>query len=217
MGGVALGGEALGLARLLEHAPAFGQGGLGLGPALAGAGQRVAVALELGEGQLALLDRCAGLGDGVLGDLEAAGVLVALRRQVVERPVELLLGAARSAVRAADATPGAGRASALSSRARSLSSWWRTDAVERKNASVGMPVSSAMTWSARVGSVIDLAVVVELDRALRAGERLLEGAGLPAVLLVLLELDGDHRPGLRRRVPRPERLEVGGGARRRGA
>ncbi len=43
--------------------------------------------------------------------------------------------------------------SAVSSRARSLSSWWRTDAVERKNGSVGIPVSSAMTWSASVGSV----------------------------------------------------------------
>ena len=44
---------------------------------------------------------------------------------------------------------------APSSRDRSLSSRWRTDAVERKKASVGMPVSSAMTWSASVGSVID--------------------------------------------------------------
>ena len=44
---------------------------------------------------------------------------------------------------------------APSSRDRSLSSKWWTDAVERKNPSVGMPVSSAMTWSARVGSEID--------------------------------------------------------------
>ena len=44
--------------------------------------------------------------------------------------------------------------SADSSRARSLSSWWRTDAVDRKNGSVGIPVSSAMTWSASVGSVM---------------------------------------------------------------
>ena len=45
--------------------------------------------------------------------------------------------------------------SAPSSRDRSLSSKWRTEAVERKKPSVGIPVSSAMTWSARFGSVID--------------------------------------------------------------
>ena len=43
-----------------------------------------------------------------------------------------------------------------------------------------------------------------------AGERLLEGAGrLAAVLLVLLELDGDPRSRLAVGVPRPERVEVG--------
>ena len=60
-----------------------------------------------------------------------------------------------------------------------------------------------------------LALVLEQDRALRAGERLLERADLPAVLVVLLELDGDDRAGLRRRVPRAERLELAGRARRR--
>ncbi len=44
--------------------------------------------------------------------------------------------------------------SAASSRASSSSSWWRTDAVDRKNGSVGMPVSSASSSSARAGSVV---------------------------------------------------------------
>ena len=87
--------EPLGLARLLEERPALGHAPLGLGASLAGARQRVAVPLELGEGELALLDGRGGLGDRRLGDLEPARVLVALRRQVVDRPLELLLGAAR--------------------------------------------------------------------------------------------------------------------------
>ena len=154
LGGVALGDEALGLAGLLEHAPALGQGGLGLGPPVARAGQRVAVALELREGRLALLDRGLGLVDRLLGDLEPARVLVApgvrswsalssfLRARLVPRSAPLIEAWSRSR-------------SAPSSRDRSLSSWWRTDAVERKKPSVGMPVSSAMTWSASAGSVMD--------------------------------------------------------------
>src|SRR4029079_11791094 len=47
-----------------------------------------------------------------------------------------------------------------------------------------------------------LALVLELDRPLRPGERLLEGADLLAVLLVLLELDRDDRASLGRRAPR---------------
>ena len=46
------------------------------------------------------------------------------------------------------------------------------------------------------------------------GERLLERPGrLAAVLLVLLEVDGDPRARVVLGVPRPEALEVGGGAR----
>ena len=62
--GVALGGDPLGLARLLEQAPAFGQGDLGVGPAIACGRQRVAVALELRERQLALVERGLRLLDG---------------------------------------------------------------------------------------------------------------------------------------------------------
>ena len=115
---------------------------------------RVAIAFELGQGELALLEGRLRLLDRLLGDLEAARVLVArvfrswralssfLRARLVPRSAPLIEAWRRSR-------------SAPSSRDRSLSSWWRTDAVERKKASVGMPVSSAMTWSARVGSVID--------------------------------------------------------------
>jgi len=53
-----------------------------------------------------------------------------------------------------------------------------------------------------------LAFVVEADRPLRARERLLEDADLLAILLVLLELDGDDGTGFGWRVPGPQRLEL---------
>ena len=56
LGGVALGGQALGLARLLEHRPSLRQRGLGLGAVLAGHGERVAVVLEALERVLAGLE-----------------------------------------------------------------------------------------------------------------------------------------------------------------
>ena len=56
---------------------------------------------QLGEREFALLEG-GPPGDLGLGDLEAAGVLVALGGQVVERPLELALGAAGAAVAAAD-------------------------------------------------------------------------------------------------------------------
>ena len=102
LGGVALGGQALGLARLLEHRPSLRQRGLGLGAVLAGHGERVAVVLEALERVLAGLETRGRLGDRVLGDLEPARVLDAAGLQVVERPLELALGAAGAAVGAAD-------------------------------------------------------------------------------------------------------------------
>ena len=62
---------------------------VGLGPPLAGAGQRVAVALELGEGQLALLDGRAPASTASSATLSRPGFFVALRREVVERLLEL--------------------------------------------------------------------------------------------------------------------------------
>ena len=103
LGGDPFRGEPLGLAGLLEHAPAFGQALVRIGASLAGARQGVAVLLQLGEGQLALLDRHRRRGHGLLGDLEMARVLVALGRQAVQGALELLLRQARAAVGAADA------------------------------------------------------------------------------------------------------------------
>ena len=98
--------------------------------------QRVAIALELGEGRLALVDAAVRRLDRLLGDLEPAGVLRAPRVQVVERPLELLLGARRCPRSAPLIDAWRRSRSAASSRDRDRSSsWWRTDAVERKNAS----------------------------------------------------------------------------------
>ena len=176
-------------------------------------GQRVAVALELGEGELALLERRLRLLDGLLGDLEPARVPVAARVQVVERPVELLARPAGAAVGAADRglEPVAQRALV----ARQVAQLEMADRGGRAEEALGRDAGQLghdLVGEGRVGD--RLAVVVEADRALRAGERLLERADLLAVLLVLLELDGDDRARLRRRAPRPERLELGGRARR---
>ena len=205
--GVALGGDPLGLARLLEHAATLGQGRLGLGPPVAGAGQRVAIALELGERELALLERRLRLLDGLLGDLEPARVPVAARAQVVERPVELLARPARAAVGAADRGLEAVAQRALV--ARQVAQLEMADRRGRAEEALGRDpgqLGHDLVGEGRVGD--RLAVVVEPDRALRAGERLLERADLLAVLLVLLELDGDDRARLGRRTPRPERLEL---------
>src|SRR6478672_7197423 len=85
LGGIAFGRQTLSLAGLLEQRAALRERCLRLGPPVAGARQAVAVPLELGQGELALFDRNIGLDEGLLGDLEAAGVLVAAGRQVVQR------------------------------------------------------------------------------------------------------------------------------------
>ena len=94
--------EALGLAGLLQQRAALGEGLLGLGAALAGEGQGVPVPLEAGEPLLAGAEAGGDVGDRVLGDLEPARVLGAARAQALEGALELLLGPARAAVRAAD-------------------------------------------------------------------------------------------------------------------
>jgi hypothetical protein len=146
-----LGDEALRLARLLERTAPLAERPFGLGPALAGGRQRVPIALELGQRELALLDGPPGLDHRHLGDLEASRVAVARvlsswrarssfrRARLVPRSAPLIEACSRSR-------------RAPSSRERSLSSKWWTEAVERKKPSVGMPVSSAITWSASVGS-----------------------------------------------------------------
>ena len=103
-GRVALGGQALGLARLLEHARGARSSGLlgrragARGPATACRGRaRGAPARPRRPASLRGRVR-----DRLLGDLEPARVLGAARAQALERAVELLAGAAGPAVRAAD-------------------------------------------------------------------------------------------------------------------
>ena len=81
-----LGDEPLRLAGLLEHRPVLDELALDDGPPLARPGQDVAIALELDQRGLALLDHAGRPADGLLGDLEAAGVLVAAARQVLDAP-----------------------------------------------------------------------------------------------------------------------------------
>ncbi len=153
--GVALGDDPLGLARLVEHAPPFGQGGLGLGPPLARgrparrgrvrAGSAPArparrAASACSTACSATLSRPGLRSPRVFRSWSARSSF--LRARLVPRSAPLIEACSRSR-------------RAPSSRDRSLSSKWWTEAVERKKPSVGMPVSSAMTWSARVGSVID--------------------------------------------------------------
>ena len=176
-------------------------------------GHRVTVAFELGERQLALVECRLSLRDRLLGDLEPARVPVAAGAQVMERPVELLARAARSAVGAADRG-----LEAIAQRAvvaRQVAQLEMVDRRCRAEEALGRDAGQLghdLVGEGRVGD--RLAVVVEPDGALRAGERLLERADLLAVVLVLLELEGDDRAGLRRRAPRPQRLELGGRARR---
>ena len=97
-----LGGQALGLAGLLEHRPPLGE--------VASISARRSRAPDSvsrsrsswAERQLALLDGQPRLLDRLLGDLQPAGVLGALGVQVVERPLELPLGPRRAPVGAAD-------------------------------------------------------------------------------------------------------------------
>jgi len=152
-GDIALGGEALCLAGFLQQRSPLGERALHLGAMPASNHQGVPVALQPGEPGFAVRDGRLGARDGHLRDAEPSGVLLTLRVELAERPVEATLDRARAAVGAADGClePVPQRSS---SRARSSTSWWRTDAVERKNFSEGMPVSSASSSSARAGSVM---------------------------------------------------------------
>jgi hypothetical protein len=143
LGADPLGGQPLGLACLVEEGPTLGQACLGLAPPLTGAGEGVAIPLQLGEGELALLDGQPGLLDRILGDLEAPGFLApfVFRSKIAFSS----LCRARDVPRSAPLIDAWSRSRRVaSSRSRSASSWWRIDAVERKNASLGMPVISAI-------------------------------------------------------------------------
>ena len=178
LGRVALGDQALGLAGLLEHAPALGEDRLGLGPPVAGAGEQVAVAAPAARGQpRPARRRSAALATACLGDLEPAGVLVALRGQVVERLVELLARPARAPVGAADRglEPVAQRRLVAREVVELVVADRRRRAEERLGRDPGQ-LGEDLVGERRVGD--RLAVEVEADRALRAAERLLERAGL---------------------------------------
>ena len=208
---VALGGDALGLARLVEQAAALGE------TAVASARRsRAADRVSRSRSSWARASSpCSSAAvdcvDRLLGDLEPAGVALAPGGQVVERLVELLARPARPAVGAADR-----RLEPVAQRtlvARQVAQLEMVDRGRRAEEALGRDPGEFghdLVGQLRVGD--RLALVVEPDGPLAAGERLLEHADLLAVLLVLLEFDGDDRAGLGRRAPRPERLELARGA-----
>ena len=176
---------------------------------LAGLGERVAVPLQLREGRLAVAERGRRRWrDRPRRPSASPGFLspFVLRSN---RPCSSLRRA-RLVPRSAPEIEAWSRSRrAASSRASPSSSWCRTEAVDRKKASLGMPVRSASTSSARVGIGDRLAVGLEPDGALRAAEGLLERAGPDAVEVLLLELEPDPRALLVVRAPRAEAVDVG--------
>ena len=202
LGGVALGGDPLGLAGLLEQARRSASAVSASARRSRATGERVAVALELRESasspwsscaltrstaSSATLSRPGFFSPLVLRSWSALSSF--LRARLVPRSAPLIDAWSRSR-------------SAPSSRGRSLSSWWWTDAVERKKPSVGMPVSSASTWSASVGSVIDSPSSSRRTVPFAPANVFSSVPVVRAVLLVLvLEVDRDRSSG--RPVARP--------------
>jgi hypothetical protein len=91
LGGVALGRQALGLPGLLEHRRRSARSASEEVRRSFAPASGVAVALELGQGQLAMVDEALLAVDHLLGDLQPARVLLALRLQLEDRPLEALL------------------------------------------------------------------------------------------------------------------------------
>ena len=155
---------------------ALGEAALDPRPALAGTRQRVAVALELSERRLPLVHGGAGRLDRLLGDLEPARVLRALRVQVEERLLEHASRARGAAVGAADRRLEA-IASAASSRSRSAQ-LLVTDRCGRSEEGLARDageLGERLIGERRVGD--RLPVDLEADGAPRSAERLLEGPG----------------------------------------
>ena len=98
-----IGPKTLDLTSGLEHVAAFGNGGLGPKTRVAGLSQRVAILLELLECSLPVLERQRGAADRLLGDLESARVLVALRLENPYGVLQTSLRSRRALVAAADA------------------------------------------------------------------------------------------------------------------
>ena len=101
-GDLALGGQALRLAGLLQERSAFRERGIQLGPLLAGEHRGATVALEGRESRLALAGDRLRAKDRLLRDSQPARVLLALGLEVPKRPFEAAPGGARAPVGAAD-------------------------------------------------------------------------------------------------------------------
>ncbi len=99
---VALRDEPLREPGLVEHRAVLGEGRLGDGPRLAGAGERVAVLLQLPQRCLAVPEGGGRGGEIRLCRLDPAGILVALRVELEQRPLQLPPGPAGAAIRARD-------------------------------------------------------------------------------------------------------------------
>ena len=213
LGGVALGGQALGLARLLEHRPPLGEGGLGLGAVLAGHGERVAVVLETLERVLAGLEPRGGFGDGVLRHLEPTRVLDAAGLQVVERPLELALGAARPSVGAADRglEPVAQRA-LVTLEPGQLVVPDRRGGAEEALGRHARDRGQLLVGSGGIGDRV--AAELEAHLPLGAAERLRQPPlALLALLVLVRERQGDRGAGVGVAVPGDQPVEIGGRAR----
>ena len=192
LGGGALGREALGLAGLLEHPAPLGEGRLGLGPALEGAREGVAIAASWASASSPCSSACAD---------RATSASATFRRPGFLSPLVVRPWSARSSLRLARLVPRSPplmrRLQAVAQGALVMAEVGELVVADRRGrAEEGLGRDARQLGEDLVGEgrVRDrLAVVVEPDRAARAGEGLLELAGLRAVLVVLLEVDGDRR------------------------
>ena len=210
--GVTLAGQALGLACLLEHAPPLGEDGLGLRSSFQRARQRIAVAGELGQRQISLFEGLARLGRFGFGDLQAARVLLALGREVVERPLQLPFRTARATVATADRRlEPVAEGTLVMPEIGKLVMTHRGGRAEERLGGDARQLGQDLVGEGRVGD--GLAVVVEADRAARPGKGLLELAHLRTVLVLLVEVDRDDRSGVVGGIPGAEGIQVPGSTR----
>ena len=216
LGGDALGREALGLAGLLEHGPALDQvcsvsARRSFAPESVSRSRsswaRASSPCSTNPRSRATWSSTALIRPGFLGPwVFSSKIAFSRRRRALDVPRSAPLIDAWRRSR-----------SVASSRSRSASSWWRIDAVERKNASLGMPVSSASAWSASVGSVmtwpsISSRTVPFWPRNAFSTE---PGFGPPPLSSSSTSNSmRDDRPRLLGRVPRAERVHLRAAGRR---
>src|SRR5688572_11499366 len=174
--------EPLGLAGLLEHRPAFGEVVLRGPAALSGSGERVAVPFQLSQCELALLDGGLRLGDRFFGNLEPAGVLRALRVELVDRPLELALRPGRAAVGPADrGLEAVAERGLVAVEVRQLVMPDRGGRAEECLRGDAAQLGEGLVGEGRVRD--DVVVDLEPDRAFRPAERLLDPAWSAAVVV----------------------------------